>query len=334
MIDTCFATHHLLFRRGRQQHAVDQQRRRRRSGWLAEHKNVGSDARRSRNRRAGRRWCWIPTATASATLMWMRNSASQPRPAAKASGTSSAISAPSTDPTKDTRLNAAFYGIGDRHGWHGLGQRARLPRRHRAAESGSNPPRDRARGILRGSVEQSEGARVGVFAARHGYRPQRRGLGGAGKRTSGQLRPAQMQRSAERADGDRAALSGRLDALSDAGTELQKREGFGQRRFALLRLGGPVRYAGLGQEHAHHHRQFIRFADRAGERQVRGHARSVSARLLRQRDGRAYRRRESRLERQRRLDHLGHPHAIPQRDRKRDQPKVVHFQIRPNPLAN
>ncbi len=35
-------------RRGRQQHAVDQQRRRRRSGGLAQHKNVGPNARRAK----------------------------------------------------------------------------------------------------------------------------------------------------------------------------------------------------------------------------------------------------------------------------------------------
>ena len=44
---------------------------------------------------------------------------------------------------------------------------------------------------------------------------------------------------------------------------------------------------------------WIRFADRAGEREVRGHARALSAGLLRERDGRPHRRSEGRLERQR-----------------------------------
>ena len=44
----------------------------------------------------------------------------------------------------------------------------------------------------------------------------------------------------------------------DAGTELQEREGLRQRRLALLRLGGSVRHAGAGQEHADRHRQLRR----------------------------------------------------------------------------
>ena len=134
-------------------------------------------------------------------------------PSGESLGTSSAVNT-ATDPTKDTRLNAAFYGLGDRHRRNGLGQRAGLPGRNRAAESGIESAGNRSGGILRSAVEQSEGAGVGLFAARHGYRPQRRRLGGAGQRASGQLRPAQVQRPAQRAEGHRAAVPGRLDALS------------------------------------------------------------------------------------------------------------------------
>ena len=62
----------------------------------------------------------------------------------------------------------------------------------------------------------------------------------------------------------------------------------------------------------------FRFADRAGKRKVRDPSRTLPAGIFCERDGRALRRRECRLEGQRSLDHVGHAHAISQRDRKGD----------------
>ena len=76
-------------------------------------------------------------------------------------------------------------------------------------------------------------------------------------------------------------------------------------------LGRSVRYAGAGQEHAHRHRQFVGFAACPGQRQVRHHARALSAGLLCQGHGWPHRRSEGGLEGQRSLDHLGHAHALP-----------------------
>ncbi len=162
MIDTCFGTHHLLFAAGCQQHAVDQQRRWRRSRGLAEYQDVGPDARRGRNHRAGRRWCWTPTATASGTPMW-KASREWPRRRAAKAWARRPRSTPPADPTKDTRLNAAFYGSGDRHRWDRLGHGAGFPGRDRAVESGIEPAGDVSGGILRSAVERPEGPSVGLI---------------------------------------------------------------------------------------------------------------------------------------------------------------------------
>ena len=66
---------------------------------------------------------------------------------------------------------------------------------------------DDAGGNLRAAVEQSESGGTRIRAARNGYRPQRRGVDGADQRTFCQLRSAQVQGAAERADGDGAAVS-------------------------------------------------------------------------------------------------------------------------------
>ena len=256
MIDTCFATHHLLF-------AEDANNTLWTSsgggggvvGWLNT-KDVGPDSRRCRNRRAGRRWCSTPTATASA-IAYVEGRAE--------SGHDARLARAWAAQPRSAHRHRSHEGYapercvlwpGDRHGWIDLGHGAGIPGRDRAGESGVESAGDGAGGILRSAVEQSQGAGAGLFAARHGHRPQQRGLGGAGQRALGQLRPAQMQRAAERTEGDGSALSRRLDAVSDAGAELQERDDVRQRRLALLRLGGSVRHVGPGQEHADRHGQW------------------------------------------------------------------------------
>src|SRR3984885_14175271 len=114
-----------------------------------------------------------------------------------------------------------------------------------------------------------------------------------------------MQRSAQRAEGDRAAVPGRMGAVSNPGTEIQKRARLRQRRLSLLRLGGSLRYSGARQKHADHYRQFVRFTDRSGEREINDTARALSDGLLCQRDGRTLRRSQGRMERKGSVDDLG-----------------------------
>ncbi len=64
-IDTCFGTHHLQFGFDKRQHAVDQRRRPR--GRLARTPRCSTRPATPRRRRAGRRSCSTPTATASST---------------------------------------------------------------------------------------------------------------------------------------------------------------------------------------------------------------------------------------------------------------------------
>ncbi len=241
MIDTCFATHHLLF-------AEDANNTLWTSsgggggvvGWLNtkmwdqthdEQKSQGWTALVLDTNGNGKRDAYVEAEQRVVTA-----------PSGESLGTSSALNA-AIDPTKDTRLNAAFYGLAI--GTDGMiwGSVLGFPGGIVRLNPGSNPPETALAEYYEVPWNNPKAPVWGYLAARHGYRPQRRRLGGAGKRASGQLRPAQVQRSAQRAEGDRAALSGRLDAVSDAGTELQEREGFRQRRLALLRLGGSVRYA-------------------------------------------------------------------------------------------
>ena len=187
MIDTCFGTHHLLF-------AEDANNTLWTSsgggggvvGWLNtkmwdqthdEQKSQGWTALVLDTNGNGKRDAYVEAEQSVATA-----------PSGESLGTSSAFNA-TTDPTKDTRLNAAFYGLGDRRRWDDLGQRAGISRRNRALESWIESARNNSGGILRSAVEQSQGEGVGFFAARHGCRPQQRGVGRAGKRPSGQLRP-------------------------------------------------------------------------------------------------------------------------------------------------
>ena len=71
----------------------------------------------------------------------------------------------------------------------------------------------------------------------------------------GELRPAQVQGPAERSQGDRPALSRRMDVLHGAAAADQGRDGSRQRRGELLHVGGPVRHVRARRERADQHRQ-------------------------------------------------------------------------------
>ena len=120
-----------------------------------------------------------------------------------------------TDPTKDRRFQGGSYGVIRLPGrWVGLavvsgrdlplrGKSERPPRSHHSDRAGLQPAADHADGILRAPVQQREVARQWVYPARDQHRSKRRRLDRAGgQRTSGQLRPAQVQGSLERTGGD------------------------------------------------------------------------------------------------------------------------------------
>ena len=90
------------------------------------------------------------------------------------------------------------------------------------------------------------------------------------ERSSRQLRPAQVQRTVERAERrDGEALPGGVDAPRPPGAAVQGRARSGQRRVKLLHLGGSVRHLRPGPQRADRHRQPQRFAHRPGGRKVR-----------------------------------------------------------------
>ena len=112
------------------------------------------------------------------------------------------------DPTKDKHILAALYAIAynpvDKID---LGHGADLSRRHCAHRSRRQSAGDGAGGILRGAA-------AGLRSARRRYRSQRRLLGVARERSLRPLRSLKVQGPAQRSEGDRPALPGRLDALS------------------------------------------------------------------------------------------------------------------------
>ena len=105
------------------------------------------------------------------------------------------------DPTKDKRIAAAFYGVApspaDGSIW---GSVLGFPGAIVRLNPGENPPATRFGGNLRAAPAR-------LFTARDGHRSQRGRLGAAGKRTPGQLRPAQVQGTAQRAERNGTALS-------------------------------------------------------------------------------------------------------------------------------
>ena len=108
------------------------------------------------------------------------------------------------DPTKDHRHQRARSTATRRRPTARSGERSRACR---AALVRFDPriasARHGALRVLRGAVEQPEGVRRGLRAARHGRRQQGRRLDGAVERSARELRPPQVQGPAERPDARR-----------------------------------------------------------------------------------------------------------------------------------
>ena len=157
-----------------------------------------------------------------------------------------------------------------------LGIGARLPRRHRPAEPGREPAGDRARRSLRAAVEQP-GVPVQGFSPR-GMDVDRNGVVWAalasGHLASFDRRKCKGPLNGPNATGQHCPEGWTL--LRRAAAAVEGRHRVGQRRSQLLHVGRSVRHARAGREHADQHRQRVRRAARAEGRQVGRAARAVS----------------------------------------------------------
>ena len=152
------------------------------------------------------------------------------------------------DPTKDKRYGAAFYSVAPAPDGSIWGSVLGFPGAIVRINPGANPPEIDARGSLRAAVQQRESRHSRILAARRGRRQKRRVLVRARERPSRQLRPPQVQGTAERSDGDRPALSRGLDALRRAAAAAEGRDRSRQRRGQLLHLGRSVRHVRAGRQ--------------------------------------------------------------------------------------
>ena len=173
--------------------------RQRRRGRLARSSTSSTRPATSRRRRAGRRSSSTPTATASATK---------------------AMSEPNqpVDPTKDKRVVAGFYGIAPSPG-----------RRQRSgARCSASPARSCAsiRATIPGDRARRKSTRCRCPAIRRAaWTSTRNGVVWVPLASGhmAQLRSPQVQGPAQRPDRDRQALPGRLDALSAARAAIRRR---------------------------------------------------------------------------------------------------------------
>ena len=198
------------------------------------------------------------------------------------------------DPTKDKRINAAFYGVQPSPADDSIWGQSMDVGFTRVDQPGY---------ILRLGAGRRSGEHVAdrdlPVAGRHMglARPRsderRRGVDAAGQRPHRKLRPAQVQGSAERPAGcDRQAVPGRLDALPHARPAVQRRGREGQREPRVLSVGRPLQHARPRQGRADRAGERRRVAARGGRRQAGRHPRAVPARLLHQERRRTHRRSE------------------------------------------
>ena len=157
---------------------------------------------------------------------------------------------------KDKRINAGFYAVMpspvDGSIWGSL---RGVPGAVVRIVPGSNPPET--------ALAEVYNVPLPGFGVRGAdIDKQGRGVGVAGERPHGQLRSAQVQGPAERPEGDRRPLPGRLGVPPVSGPGLQghRRE---QRRVELLHLGRPAQHVRARRGRADVDRQPERRPDRA-----------------------------------------------------------------------
>ena len=206
----------------------------------------------------------------------------------------SAILKPSTDPSKDTRLNAAFYGLAI--GTDGMiwGSVLGFPGGIVRLNPGSNPP-ETALAEYYEVPWNNPKAPVSGFSPR-GMDIDRNSVAwvalGSGHLASFDRRKCKGPLNGPKATGQHCPEGWTL--YPTPGPNFKNVKDSGSADSHYYDWVDQFDTLGLGQEHAHHHRQLFRFADRLGQRQVGHHARALSARIFRQRDGRPHRRRQRR----------------------------------------
>ena len=318
LIDTCYATHHLLF-------AEDANNTLWTSsgggggvvGWLNT-KVWDQTHDRGEGRRDGPRWCSIPTATASAIAYEEVDQNVATLANGESTGNSMALPRIATDPKKDTRLNAAFYGLAIGTDGSVWGSVLGFPGGIVRLDPGSNPS-ETALAEYYEVPWNNPKAKVEGFSPR-GMDIDRNNVAWV-VLASGHLASFDRSKCKGPLNGPKATGQHCPEGWTlypSPGPNFKNVKSIGQCGFALLRLGGSVGHARPRQEYADRHRQRQRFAAGAAERQVGGDARSVSSGLFRQGHGRPHRRSQGRLEGQRRVDHVGHAHSVPFGNRKGD----------------
>ena len=313
LIDTCFTTHHLAFAEDANHTLWTSARR---SGEPA--CSAGSTARCSRRPATSREsQGWTPFVLDTNGNGKRDDYVEPDQP---------------VDPAKDKRVVAGLYGVAvNPGGRHGLGhRRSAIPgyvvrvnpgRRSDAtprSPKSTSPPtpglRRRAAATSTATASSGRRSRAAIWRAS----------------------TAASARAAQRPDRDRQAMPGRLDAVSVPGPAVQATSQNRQRGGELLHLGRPVRHVRPRQERADRHRQPQRRAARAGRRQVRRCCACPirSASTPSGMDGRIDDA-QSRLEGPRacgRPSSTRAPFHI--EGGKGTRPKVVRFQLRPDPLAD
>ena len=146
------------------------------------------------------------------------------------------------DPTKDKRYGAAFYSVAPAPDGSVWGSVLGFPGAVVRIDPGANPPETTLAEVYEPPFNNPK-ATVQGFSPR-GMDVDRNGVVWAALASGhhGQLRPPQVQGTAERPDGDRPALPRGLDALSRTAAAAQGRDRSRQRRRQLLHLGRSVRH--------------------------------------------------------------------------------------------
>ena len=218
------------------------------------------------------------------------------------------------DPSKDKRIRADFYAVmpnpADGSIWGAYRLYPQRPAQKGALvrlNPGPEPAGDGDRRDL-----QHSAARLRHPRRRH--RSQRGRVVVAGERPPRPVRSPQVQGAAERTEGDRRPLPGRLDVPQVPRPGLSGAAGF-QRRIELLHVRGPAEHVRPRREHADLHRQPLRRRARARERPVRHAAAALPDRSLREGIRGTHRRSQRRLEGTRPLGAERRPHAVDARNR-------------------
>ena len=222
-ISTCFGTHHLMFAEDAN-HALDGGGGQV-VGWL--NRKMFDETHDEVSRRAGH-----------IVMDWQR----QQRDACVEPTSRSIRRRTSASAAASTRSRQPDGGVG-------IG--ARHARRSGAVESRSNPPGRAGGGAATRSTTPRR--RCGAIPPEAWTSIQRRRLGRAGERASGELRPPRVQGPAQRSEGDGAALPRGMDSDRVAAAAIEGRDRIRQRGSQLLHVGGLARLARAWRQRADRH---------------------------------------------------------------------------------